>query len=52
MPDDPKYVEGKEAAERFKEFTKKVISVPRSEIQKREAEWKNGAKERSHKRHR
>jgi hypothetical protein len=34
--------------ERFKKFTEKVMSVPRSEIQKREEEWKRGAKSRKH----
>jgi hypothetical protein len=30
--------EGKEAAERFREFTEKVMSVPKSEIDKRAAD--------------
>jgi hypothetical protein len=39
--------------ERFKRFTAKIVSVPHSEIKKREAEWKNGRKEhKSHRRHR
>jgi hypothetical protein len=39
--------------ERFKRLTTKVVSVPRTEIQKRELQWKNGRKQhKSHKRHR
>jgi hypothetical protein len=34
--------------ERFKRFTAKIVSVPHSEIKKREAEWKNGRKIKSH----
>jgi hypothetical protein len=38
--------------EKFKKLTTRVISVPRAEILKREAQWKNGSKQRSHRRHR
>ena len=40
-------------AVRFKRTTAQIMSVPRSEIQKRELQWKNGRKQhKSHKRHR
>jgi hypothetical protein len=39
--------------ERFKWLTKRVVSVPHAEIQKRETAWKNGRKQhKSHHRHR
>jgi hypothetical protein len=39
--------------ERFRRLTAQVVSVPRSEIQKRELKWKNGRKKHEmHKRHR
>jgi hypothetical protein len=39
--------------ERFKRLTKRVVSVPHAEIQKRETEWKNGRKQhKSYHRHR
>jgi hypothetical protein len=38
---------------RFKRTTAQIMSVPRSEIQKRELQWKNGRKQhKNHKRHR
>jgi hypothetical protein len=41
------------AFERFKKLTTRVVSVPRTEIQKRELQWKNGRKKHeTHKRHR
>jgi len=38
--------------ERFKRLTERVISVPRAEIQKREAKYKEQRKIKSHHRHR
>ena len=39
--------------ERFKRLTKRVVSVPHADIQKRETEWKNGRKQhKSHHRRR
>jgi len=39
--------------ERFKRYTARAISVPRTEIQKRELKWKNDRKKhKTHKRHR
>jgi len=38
---------------KFRALTKRIISVPHAEIQKRETQWKNGRKEhKSHHRHR
>ncbi len=45
---EPKSTKEETPFERFKKFTAEIISVPRSEIQKREAEWKKGAKARKH----
>lgn len=42
MPKEVELREGEEAAERFRGFTKRVMSVPKSEIDKRAA-----AKERA-----
>jgi hypothetical protein len=36
----PEYVEGPEAAERLKKAMKLILSVPRAEILRREAEYK------------
>ncbi len=33
--------------EKFQDLTKKVIAVPKSEVDKREAEWKQGRAERT-----
>jgi hypothetical protein len=38
--------------EKFKQLTTRVVSVPRSEIQKREVEYKEQRKIKSHHRHR
>jgi len=38
--------------ERFKKLTEKVVSVPRTEIQKRETEYKEQRKIKNHHRHR
>ena len=38
--------------ERFKKLIEKVVSVPRAEIQKREVEYKEQRKIKSHHRHR
>jgi len=37
MPKETELREGEEATERFREFTEKVVSVPKSEIDKRAA---------------
>ncbi|HWX15371.1 MAG TPA: hypothetical protein VNY07_02180 [Chthoniobacterales bacterium] len=37
MPKRAELLEGEEAAERFRDFTEKVMSVPKSEIDKRAA---------------
>jgi hypothetical protein len=38
--------------ERFKRFTAKIVSVPHSEIKKRETEWKEQRKIKNHHPHR
>jgi hypothetical protein len=38
MPKEVEMREGEEAAERFREITKKIMSVPKSEIDKRAAD--------------
>lgn len=43
MKAKPEYVEGPEALARFDALVRKVLSVPHSEIVKREAEYKRRA---------
>lgn len=39
MPKEPELREGDDAAERFRRFTKKVVRVPKSEIDRRAKDW-------------
>lgn len=48
MPDDPIARKADTPFATFKRLTEKVVSVPRKEIEKREEQWKKGAKERKH----
>jgi hypothetical protein len=41
------YNEGPEAAKRFDNLVRHVISVPREEIKKRDEEWKKGRKKQA-----
>ena len=50
MKAKPEYVEGPEAAGRFDELVRAVLSVPHSEIVRREAEYKRKAARNPHKR--
>ena len=53
MSDNPTPAKPETPFDAFKRLTEKVASVPHKEIQKREAEWKEGRKEhKSSKRHR
>ena len=44
------YVEGPEAWKRFEGLMKKILAVPHSEIQRREAEYQKQAQANPHKR--
>jgi hypothetical protein len=40
MPKELELREGEEAAERFRRMAKKVVNVPKSEIDRRSKEWR------------
>lgn len=42
MKDGPPTPRDRSPWEKFQDLTKKVIAVPKSEIDKRDAEWKRG----------
>jgi hypothetical protein len=41
MSEEIECAEGEQAAERFRRLTKKVVNVPKSEIDRRAKEWRN-----------
>ena len=50
MKREPEYVEGPEAWQRFEGIMKRILAVPHSEIQRREAEYRKQAEANPHKR--